>query len=88
MPRVSGSYEGLPSSGLSQITRPARRLMRSSSAARTSGSPVSQPSERMITIVRRSTSDGQPRLNSASDSPIRVPPDQSFTAVSRRSTSR
>src|SRR3989442_124670 len=25
MPRVSGSYEGLPSKGFSQITRPARR---------------------------------------------------------------
>src|SRR5262249_56494130 len=52
------------------------------------GPPVPHPGERIIPMVRRSTSDGHPRLTSASDSPILVPPDQSFTAVSRRSTSR
>ena len=49
------------------MTRAARRLMRRSSVASTSGSPVSQPSESTITIVRRSTSRPHSRLNSASD---------------------
>src|SRR5438874_226311 len=56
------------------MTRPARRLMRRSSLAKRSGSPVSQPSESTITIVRRSTRWGQSRLIWARDSPIFVAP--------------
>src|SRR6059036_1943054 len=55
------------------MTRAARRLIRSSSVASRSGSPVSHPSESTITIVRRSTRCGHSRLSWASDSPMRVP---------------
>jgi len=71
---------------LVEMTRPALRLMRSSSVASTSGSPVSQPSESTMTIVRRSTRCDQRRLNSASDSPMRVPPPQQTSARRIRSS--
>src|SRR6266478_6466665 len=63
------------------MSRAARRRIRRSSVARTSTSPVSQPSERTITIVRRSSRWPHCRLNSASEAPIRVPPDHVLEGV-------
>ena len=77
IPRTSGSYPGVALRGFSHTSRCEQRARRSISPSSCSGSPRSQPSERMATIDPRPIRRPCSRLSSAIASPIRVPPDQS-----------
>ena len=71
--------------GLTQTILWARRERRSISRPTTSGSPRSQPSERITTIAPRAIPRRPCRsLNSLSASPIRVPLDQSGAVAAAR----
>ena len=84
IPRTSGSYPGVALRGFSHTSRCEHRARRSISASSCSGSPRSQPSERMATIDPRPIRRPCSRLSSAIASPIRVPPDQSPAASAAR----
>ena len=82
MPRVAGWYSARAASGLSQITLWTDLARRAISSPSRSGSPQSHPSERMSAIGRPlAILRLQLLFQSASASPILVPPDQSVTAV-------
>ena len=71
----------MPSSGLSQMRRRQLRRTRAISRASSSGSPRSQPSERIRrTGPFRMTLRAHRVLKVCSASPMRVPPPQSVTS--------
>ena len=81
MPRASGANPGLALRGFTHTTRCATRCNRCTCSASTSGSPRSQPSERITTTAPRARPRSPHRsLKVRTPSPSRVPPDQSSTA--------
>ncbi len=87
MPRAIGAKPGLALSGFTHTTRWATRCRRRTCSASTSGSPRSQPSERITTTAPRARPRSPHRsLNVRRPSPSRVPPDQSSTAPATASS--
>src|SRR5437588_6373360 len=82
IPPVSGSYSGCPFNGFTQTIANAWPASRAISDATSAGSPRSQPSESTTTTAPRvSARRPHSSLYALSDSPIRVPPDQSSTRL-------
>ena len=86
MPPVRGSYSACPLSGFTQTTANACRASRAIWVPTSSVSPRSQPSERSTrTAPRVSPRRPHSSLYALSESPMRVPPDQSWTRAAAAS---